>query len=386
MAQAVFGFCYGHRGKIVLSRAKLLMRRALSIPQIYLSQFGYLPAAARNPTSGQLLDSSTWSKAISDFQSFAGLNSTGELDTETMDFMSLPRCGVKDKVGFGSDSRSKRYALQGSRWKVKALTYRISKYPKRLNRPDVDKEIARSFAVWSEYTDLTFTAKRTNPVHIEIRFEENEHGDGDPFDGPGNTLAHAYFPVYGGDAHFDDAEQWTIGSTRGTNLFQVAAHEFGHSLGLSHSDVRSALMAPFYRGFDPVFRLDSDDIQVWIELRVSGSIRFASSFSERLQGIQALYGRKTASGGGGGGVTPAGRPSLPRPASPRGDNELCSDAKIDAMFNTADGNTYAFKGDTYYRLTENSVAEGYPKQIADGWPGLPGRNDLVCRCLTTKNN
>lgn len=176
--------------------------------------------------------------------------------------MSLPRCGVKDKVGFGTDSRSKRYALQGSRWKVKNLTYRISKYPKKLNRPEVDKEIARAFAVWSEYTDLTFTAKRTNPVHIEIRFEENEHGDGDPFDGPGGTLAHAYFPVYGGDAHFDDAEYWTIGSSRGTNLFQVAAHEFGHSLGLSHSDVRSALMAPFYRGFDPVFRLDSDDIQV----------------------------------------------------------------------------------------------------------------------------
>jgi hypothetical protein len=28
--------------------------------------------------------------------------------------------------------------------------------------------------------------------------------------------------VYGGDAHFDDAEQWTVNSARGTNLFQVA--------------------------------------------------------------------------------------------------------------------------------------------------------------------
>lgn len=128
-------------------------------------------------------------------------------------------------------------------------------------------------------------------LKFKSRFEIGEHGDGDPFDGTGGTLAHAYFPVYGGDAHFDDAEQWTINSARGTNLFQVAgkldfqiqifcrkiqifilffitAHEFGHSLGLSHSDVRSALMAPFYRGFDPVFRLDSDDIQVrFIKLR-----------------------------------------------------------------------------------------------------------------------
>lgn len=70
-----------------------------------------------------------------------------------------------------------------------------------------------------------------------------------------------FFQVYGGDAHFDDAEQWSVNSYRGTNLFQVAAHEFGHSLGLSHSDVKSALMAPFYRGFDPSFQLDGDDIQ-----------------------------------------------------------------------------------------------------------------------------
>lgn len=97
-------------------------------------------------------------------------------------------------------------------------------------------------------------------VHIDIRFEIGEHGDGDPFDGRGGTLAHAYFPVYGGDAHFDDAEQWTINSYRGTNLFQVAAHEFGHSLGLSHSDVKAALMAPFYRGYEPNFNLHSDDI------------------------------------------------------------------------------------------------------------------------------
>lgn len=136
--------------------------------QIYLSQFGYLSASARNPASSGLHDQQTWVNAIEEFQSFAGLNITGELDEETKKLMSLPRCGVRDRVGTG-EGRSKRYALQGSRWRVKNLTYKISKYPKRLKRVDVDAEIGRAFAVWSEDTDLTFTRKTSGPVHIEIK-------------------------------------------------------------------------------------------------------------------------------------------------------------------------------------------------------------------------
>ena len=41
----------------------------------------------------------------------------------------------------------------------------------------------------------------------------------------------------------------------------TAAHELGHSLGLSHSDKRSALMAPFYRGYEENIQLDRDDIE-----------------------------------------------------------------------------------------------------------------------------
>ena len=71
-------------------------------------------------------------------------------------------------------------------------------------------------------------------------------------------MAHAYFPVYGGDVHMDDAENWTLKSHRGTDMYQVGlavhlshvqtmVHELGHSLGLSHSKERSAIMAPFHK-------------------------------------------------------------------------------------------------------------------------------------------
>ncbi|XP_033320869.2 matrix metalloproteinase-14 isoform X1 [Megalopta genalis] len=321
----------------------------------YLSQFGYLQPI--NPTSGGIISKDSLSRAVAEFQAFAGLNITGDFDEDTYKLMALPRCGVKDKVGPGF-GRSKRYALQGSRWRVKKLTYKISKYPRNLPQQKVDVELSKAFKVWSDYTDLLFIQKKSGQVHIEIRFEKGEHGDGDPFDGPGGTLAHAYFPVYGGDAHFDDAEQWTIDSFRGTNLFQVAAHEFGHSLGLSHSDVKTALMAPFYRGYEPYFRLDDDDIQ----------------------GIQALYGKKTSNSGG---IPTGPRFGTSTTSAPsEEDSELCTDPKVDTMFNSAEGHIYVFKGDRYWRLTADGVAIGYPKLISNSWKGLPGNIDAA---FTYKN-
>ncbi|KAH6938719.1 hypothetical protein HPB50_011993 [Hyalomma asiaticum] len=255
-----------------------------------------------------------------------GRTASRRVDNETAATMQLPRCGVRDKVGFGLDARRRRrrYALQGSKWASNELSYRISKYPRRVkDRVAVDKEIARAF-----------------------KFVRGEHGDGDPFNGPGGTLAHAFFPRYGGDAHFDDEEKWTIDEYTGVNLFQVAAHEFGHSLGLSHSDVRRSLMAPFYRGFEPGFQLDRDDID----------------------GVQALYGAvhrttKTPSKG-------SRKPAQPGP-------DLCQDATIDAATRTEDGSSYVFKGDYYWKIETDGIADGYPRRISDDWGGLPGHIDAA---------
>ncbi len=40
----------------------------------------------------------------------------------------------------------------------------------------------------------------------------------------------------------------------GTNLFQVAAHEFDHVLGLLHSNIKTDVMTPSY-DYRPVFQI-----------------------------------------------------------------------------------------------------------------------------------
>ena len=47
---------------------------------------------------------------MKDFQSFAGLTVTGDLDPVTVELMGTPRCGVRDIVGHGATAkRKKRY-------------------------------------------------------------------------------------------------------------------------------------------------------------------------------------------------------------------------------------------------------------------------------------
>jgi hypothetical protein len=60
--------------------------------------------------------------------------------------------------------------FSGSRWRVKTITYKISRYPttKRLTNADVDNEIKKALDVWSEYTDLNFEMKTSGQVLLQI--------------------------------------------------------------------------------------------------------------------------------------------------------------------------------------------------------------------------
>lgn len=76
---------------------------------------------------------------------------------------------------------------------------------------------------------------------------ERVHGDGYPFDGPLNKLAHAW-SVPRGWTHFDADEFWVLagGDTGGIEIDTIALHEWGHILRLGHSDNPDSVMFPYY--------------------------------------------------------------------------------------------------------------------------------------------
>merc|ERR1712227_720689 len=221
-------------------------------------------------------------------------------------------------------SRHKRYALQGSRWGVNEITYKISKYSDKLSKETVDKIIKKAFNIWSKATNLKFTQKKSEKVHIEIKFERGSHGDDAPFDGAGGRRAHAFFPAYGGDAHFDDDENWTLNQTNsndGSRLLLVATHELGHALGIGHSEDKNALMAPSHDEWKGEVKLNSDDVKAIQAL-------YGAPGEERPEAGDPALGRGPGPNNGGGprgpgdppfrGPPPVGGPPGPVPFVPGG--------------------------------------------------------------------
>ncbi|XP_048351404.1 matrix metalloproteinase-18-like isoform X3 [Sphaerodactylus townsendi] len=198
------------------------------------------------------LPNRTLEDGLKEMQNFFHMTVTGKIDPSITEIMTKSRCGLPDVAEF----------RRSSVWNKKDLTYRIKNYTPDLPKSKVDEIIKKAWEVWSAVTPLTFR-KVSRLADIEILFASGAHGDGNSFDGRGGILAHAFFPGrgIGGDAHFDESEQWSE-SNKEINFFLVAAHEFGHSLGLEHTNVRGALMYPTYSYVNPTtFRLHDDDRQ-----------------------------------------------------------------------------------------------------------------------------
>uniref|UniRef100_A0A8C9RQU8 Matrix metallopeptidase 20b (enamelysin) n=1 Tax=Scleropages formosus TaxID=113540 RepID=A0A8C9RQU8_SCLFO len=191
----------------------------------------------------------TFAAKVRDMQTFFGLNVTGSLDPATVEIMRTPRCGVPDV---------QEYSDQGSKRWTKTRCSSIGRYTSDMAPSTVDHLIGSALNVWGSASPLTFVRSFSHNADIMVDFVTREHGDSYPFDGPQGTLAHAYGPGtgIGGDTHFDDDEVWTTG----INLYLVAAHEFGHALGLSHSNNPESLMYPTYMKRNQHNLLSREDI------------------------------------------------------------------------------------------------------------------------------
>uniref|UniRef100_A0A672TL24 Peptidase metallopeptidase domain-containing protein n=1 Tax=Strigops habroptila TaxID=2489341 RepID=A0A672TL24_STRHB len=327
---------------------------------------------------------------IREMQSFFGLEVTGELNHKTVDIMKQPRCGIPDVRSYSTFSQSPR-------WKKEDVTYRILNYTPDMLQEDVEEAIAKAFQIWSSVTPLRFTRVYSGQADIMISFASGFHGDFYSFDGPGGTLAHAYPPGsgIGGDAHFDEDENWTKFTTySGYNLFLVAAHELGHSLGLGHSNVVGALMYPIYMARDTRdYRLPQDDID----------------------GIQALYGKHSE-------MTPSKPPTRPEDCDPhltfdaittlRGEILFFKDSYVwrkSPYFSNIEHDTISsfwpslaagfdaayevdkrdqvilFKDDQYWAVSGYSIEPGFPKPIQNlGFPRSVGKIDAAVHDQNTK--
>ncbi|KAL2096441.1 hypothetical protein ACEWY4_008589 [Coilia grayii] len=298
---------------------------------LYFSDVGTLNSTMRSVTNY------SFEENLEMMQSFFGLEVTGKLDNETIQVMKAPRCGVSDISKYG------HFAGQ-PKWEKKVLTYR-----------DVDNTIAQAFKLYSDVIPLDFKQITSGTADIMILFKGGYHGDFYPFDGRGGVLAHANSPgrAEGGDTHFDDDEHWTL-TSRGSNLLLVAAHEFGHALGLDHSRLRGALMYPTYRYVNTNgYKLPDDD----------------------RKGVQSLYGKQYWA------INVYDRsmmPGYPQPLTSFGLPSILT--KLDAaVYESYTQSVFFFWEAQYwsYDTRRKQMNSGYPKFISQGFPGIGSKVDAA---------
>ncbi|XP_047426141.1 stromelysin-3-like [Mugil cephalus] len=268
----------------------------------------------------------------------------GVPDHSTLTLVDMLHHNPKKKRRMSREQRRRRFALFGGRWDKTDLTYKIMRFPWQISEDKVRRVFREALAVWSEVTPLRFREVTNEKADIIIDFNRYWHGDSLPFDGPGGILAHAFFPQTHreGEVHFDYDEHWALGNDVGTDLLHVAAHEFGHVLGLQHSLEPDAVMCPFYTDSYPL-QLSEDD----------------------KRGIQYLYG-----------------PPRYTPPETTETNEIETELPDACRINfdavsTIRGELFFFKSKYVWRIRNGQLQAGYPALSSRHWRGIPNHIDAA---------
>ncbi|XP_070621519.1 matrix metalloproteinase-17-like isoform X2 [Erythrolamprus reginae] len=343
----------------------------------WLIHYGYLPSA--DPITEQLQTWGAVTTALRVMQRFAGIAETGILDEATLSLIRMPRCAVPDiipssptELPLKESARKKRWQRRkgqerhsaGSVWTKRNISWKVKSYPQRarLSRETMRVLIYYALKVWSEAVPLTFHEVGGHTADISVEFLQLDHHDSYPFDGPGGMVAHAFFPgdpQRAGTVHFDADEEWTFRSPDdfGTDLFAMAIHEIGHSLGLAHSSSKHSIMRPYYQGpvGDPLqYQLHMED-HAEIQ-KLYGSNVFHST--EKNDVTTPLPGLLSLSQN-----FPAARPR-------KGFPDRCT-SSIDAVAQIR-GETFFFKDRYFWRLSQSRhLTSPQPAVIPRFWRGLP---------------
>jgi matrix metalloproteinase-17 (membrane-inserted) len=89
------------------------------------------------------------------------------------------------------------------------LKWKLNNHIAKFGKDKTRVHIVEAFNDWARYVPLKFREAIDNEKSdFAIDFSSGEHNDGYAFDGPGGTLAHAFFPT-DGRIHFDSTEEWT---------------------------------------------------------------------------------------------------------------------------------------------------------------------------------
>ena len=169
------------------------------------------------------------------------------------------RCGLPDALVTSNAKKIRK-------WGIRDLKYFIKRSDSDMPDSIWHQEIRAAMDSWEAVTNVKFI-RCENPNEANIIIDIGQ-GEQDSFDGKGGTLAWAYLPPnssYNGQLlmKFDIAEFWiTSPEKAGVLLQNVAAHELGHILGLTHSEINTALMAPYYNKDVAVPQENDDGIRI----------------------------------------------------------------------------------------------------------------------------